>query len=96
MRRTISYQDAQFELFGVPFYTCPTSSTLIRRSSGQSGFLSPSYGSSSTLGFGVEVPYYFALAPNYDFTFHPQCIGPSRACSGRAISGTGSPTASTM
>ena len=29
-------------------------------------------GNSSTLGFFTEVPYYFALAPNYDFTFHPR------------------------
>ena len=28
----------------------------------------------ATLGLGIEVPYYFALAPNYDFTFHPQYL----------------------
>lgn len=69
---TISYQDAQFELWGVPVAYLPyfehPDPTVKRRS----GFLLPSYSTSSTLGFGVEVPYYFALAPNYDFTFHPR------------------------
>lgn len=69
---TISYQDAQFELFGIPILYTPyfehPDPTVKRRS----GFLLPSYGSSSTLGFGAEVPYFFALAPNYDFTFHPR------------------------
>jgi hypothetical protein len=32
----------------------------------------PSMGNSSTLGFFTEVPYYFALSPNYDFTLHPR------------------------
>ena len=32
----------------------------------------PSHSNSSTLGYSVEVPYYFALAPNADFTFHPR------------------------
>lgn len=69
---TISYQDAAFELFGVPVLYLPyfehPDPTVKRRS----GFLMPSFGNSSTLGYGFEVPYYFALAPNYDFTFHPR------------------------
>lgn len=69
---SIVYQDAQFEFFGVPILYTPyfehPDPTVKRRS----GFLMPSFGSSSTLGFGFEVPYYFALAPNYDFTFHPR------------------------
>jgi LPS-assembly protein len=68
---TITYQDAQFQLFGVtifylPYFQHPDPS--VKR---QSGFLMPSYSTSSTLGFSVEIPYYFALAPNYDFTFRP-------------------------
>jgi LPS-assembly protein len=69
---TISYQDAQFELFGVPVLYMPYFQHPDPSVKRRSGFLSPNYSSSSTLGFGVEVPYYFALAPNYDFTFHPQ------------------------
>ena len=37
----------------------------------KSGFLAPSFGSNSELGFLVETPYYFALAPNYDLTIAP-------------------------
>jgi LPS-assembly protein len=29
---------------------------------------------STTLGWGAEVPYYFALDPTYDFTFHPRYL----------------------
>lgn len=69
--QTVYYQDAQFKLFGQPVFYLPyfehPDPTVKRRS----GFLAPSYSNSGDLGYAVEVPYYFALAPNYDFTFHP-------------------------
>ncbi len=37
----------------------------------QSGFLQPSFGSSSDTGFTLLTPYYFNLAPNYDATLYP-------------------------
>lgn len=37
----------------------------------QSGFLPPSFGSSSGNGFSLQTPYYFNLAPNYDATLYP-------------------------
>jgi LPS-assembly protein len=68
---SITYQDAYFEIFGqpvlyLPYFMHPDPSVKRR-----SGFLVPEYSSSTTLGFAFEVPYFFALAPNYDFTFHP-------------------------
>ncbi|SFB36729.1 LPS-assembly protein LptD [Azotobacter beijerinckii] len=36
----------------------------------QSGFLMPSFGSSSS-GLALQTPYYFNLAPNYDATLYP-------------------------
>ncbi|HEX5998402.1 MAG TPA: LPS-assembly protein LptD [Hyphomicrobiaceae bacterium] len=69
--KTITYQDAQFQLFGVPVFYLPYFQHPDPTVKRQSGFLMPSYDSSSTLGFSVQVPYYFALAPNYDFTFNP-------------------------
>jgi LPS-assembly protein len=69
---TITYQDAQFELFGIPILYMPYFQHADPSVKHRSGFLSPNYANSSTLGFGFEIPYYFALAPNYDFTFHPQ------------------------
>ena len=69
---TITYQDAQFQLLGVPIFYLPYFQHPDPSVKRQSGFLVPSYSQSSTLGFSVEVPYYFALAPNYDFTFRPK------------------------
>lgn len=69
---TITYQDAQFELFGVPIFYLPYFQHPDPSVKRQSGFLMPSQSSSSTLGYSVEVPYYFALAPNADFTFNPR------------------------
>lgn len=37
----------------------------------QSGFLAPSFSSSSDSGFSVQTPYYFNLAPNFDATLYP-------------------------
>jgi len=69
---TITYQDAQFQLLGIPIFYLPYFQHPDPSVKRQSGFLIPSYSQSSTLGFSVEVPYYFALAPNYDFTFRPK------------------------
>lgn len=69
---TLTYQDAQFELFGVPIFYLPYFQHPDPSVKRQSGFLMPSHSNSSTLGYSVEVPYYFALAPNADFTLHPR------------------------
>ena len=69
---TITYQDAQFELFGVPVLYVPYFQHADPSVKRRSGFLAPTFSNSSTLGMSVEVPYYWALAPNYDFTFHPR------------------------
>ncbi len=71
---TISYQDAQFEMFGQPILYLPYFQHADPSVKRKSGFLAPSFGSSEDLGFFTEVPYYFALAPNYDFTFTPMYL----------------------
>jgi len=38
----------------------------------QSGFLPPSFGTSTKTGFMLVTPYYFNLAPNYDATLYPR------------------------
>ena len=68
---TITYQDAQFELFGVPVLYTPYFQHADPTVKRKSGFLMPEFSSSDTLGFGTVIPYYFALAPNYDFLFYP-------------------------
>ena len=90
---TIQYQDAKFEILGVPVIGLPYFEHADPSVKRRSGFLAPSFGTSSTLGFRFEVPYYFALAPSYDFTFNPEYLA-SRACCTRASGASASPTAS--
>ncbi len=69
--KRIYYENATLDFFGMPVLWMPyffhPDPTVKRRS----GFLFPKLASSEDLGFTAEVPYYFALAPNYDFTFNP-------------------------
>lgn len=69
---SITYYDAQFEVFGVPILYTPYFQHADPSVKRKSGFLMPEVGSSDAFGFSTTVPYYFALAPNYDFTFYPQ------------------------
>ena len=66
--KRISYEDASFELFGTPILTIPTFSHADFTVKNQTGFLAPTAGQSSDLGYFVEVPYHFALDPSYDLT----------------------------
>jgi len=54
-----------FPAFYLPYFSFPLNHDR------QSGFLYGSIGNSSTGGFSVTVPYYFNLAPNYDWTLTP-------------------------
>jgi LPS-assembly protein len=70
-KQEIVYSNAFFELFGVPVMYTPYFAHPDPTVDRKSGFVSPSIGSDSELGFILETPYYFALAPNYDATFAP-------------------------
>ncbi|MBC6440343.1 MAG: LPS-assembly protein LptD [Rhodospirillales bacterium] len=67
----IIYHDATLELFGLPVLYTPylrlPDPTVDRRS----GLLTPRFGSSSTLGYNILIPYYFVLDPNRDATVSP-------------------------
>lgn len=69
--KEVVYNHAFFEVFGVPVFYTPYFSHPDPSVERKSGFISPSIGSDVELGFTLETPYYFALAPNYDFTFAP-------------------------
>ncbi|MBI3435479.1 MAG: LPS-assembly protein LptD [Proteobacteria bacterium] len=69
--KMIYFEDARLEFFGVPLAYLPFFSTPDPTVKRKSGFLMPIITSSPKTGFGVEIPYYFALAPDYDFTFSP-------------------------
>lgn len=68
---TITYQDAYFQIFGQPVFYLPYFQSPDPSVKRKSGFLTPEYGHSDTLGYITGIPYYFALAPNYDITFTP-------------------------
>jgi LPS-assembly protein len=40
----------------------------------RSGFLTPHYGSTTTTGVEITVPYYINIAPNYDATLYPRLM----------------------
>ncbi|MGE3875845.1 MAG: LPS-assembly protein LptD [Parvibaculaceae bacterium] len=67
----IYHRDATFEFGGYNLFTLPYFShpdpTVKRRS----GFLSPKFSYTGVYGVGVETPYFWNLAPNYDLTLAP-------------------------
>jgi len=70
--RMLYFENAQLEFFGVPIAYLPYFSTPDPTVKRKTGFLMPSYNSASGYGFGVETPFYWALAPDYDMTITPR------------------------
>ncbi|MBA2127761.1 LPS-assembly protein LptD [Hyphomicrobium methylovorum] len=68
---TITYQDAYFEIYGQPVFYMPWFQTPDPSVKRKSGFLTPDYGHSTSLGYITGIPYYWAIAPNYDATITP-------------------------
>lgn len=66
--RTVRFENAHFELFGLPIAYLPFFEMADPTVKRKSGFLFPSIMQDSDLGWGVKVPYYFALSPTYDLT----------------------------
>ncbi len=69
--KMIYFENASIEFFGIPLAYFPYFSAPDPTVKRKSGFLMPVISSSSVYGVGLEVPYYMALAPDYDFTFTP-------------------------
>jgi LPS-assembly protein len=70
--KMLYFENAQLEFFGVPMAYLPYFSTPDPTVKRKTGFLMPSITSVSTYGFGVETPFYWAIAPDYDATFNPR------------------------
>jgi LPS-assembly protein len=66
------FENAQLEFFGVPMAYLPYFSTPDPTVKRKTGFLMPSITSATGFGFGVETPFYWAIAPDYDATFSPR------------------------
>jgi LPS-assembly protein len=69
--KMIYFEQAQLEFFGRPVAYFPFMSAPDPTVKRKSGFLMPMISSSSRTGVTVEIPYFWALAPNYDLTLTP-------------------------
>ncbi|MGB9041903.1 MAG: LPS-assembly protein LptD [Pseudolabrys sp.] len=65
------FEDARLEFFGRPIAWMPYFSAPDPTVKRKTGFLVPTVSASSVYGAAAEVPYYWALAPDYDATFAP-------------------------
>ena len=69
--QTVEYHDAVMEIDGIPIFYTPYFSHPDPSVKRQSGFLPPTVGSGSTLGFHTKIPYYWAISPDKDLTVEP-------------------------
>ena len=70
-RKIVEYQDAWVEMYGFPVFYTPYfrhPDPTVKR---QSGFLYPTYGSSSDLGIILETPYFWSISDHEDATITP-------------------------
>ena len=70
--KMLYFENAQLEFFGVPMAYLPYFSTPDPTVKRKTGFLMPGITSATGYGYGVETPFYWAIAPDYDATFNPR------------------------
>ena len=70
--KMLYFETAQLEFFGVPLAYMPYFSTPDPTVKRKTGFLMPGFTSYTAFGYGVEVPFYWAIAPDMDATFSPR------------------------
>jgi LPS-assembly protein len=66
--KMLYFEDARIEFFGVPLAYIPFMSAPDPSVKRKSGFLFPTLTETTQYGLGIGIPYYWALAPNYDVT----------------------------
>ena len=66
------FEDAKVEFFGHPLAYLPYFSTPDPTVKRKTGFLMPWAGYNSYTGYSAEIPFYWAIAPNYDMTISPR------------------------
>ncbi len=67
----VYHRNATMEFAGIPVFWLPELSHPDPTNKRHSGFLVPNFLLSNRLGFGIETPYFWDLAPNYDITLRP-------------------------
>lgn len=73
--KTIRFERARFELFGLPIAYLPYFVTADHTVKRKSGFLIPGISSNSKLGTGVSVPYYHVISPSADALYTATYFG---------------------
>jgi len=71
VEKEVVYEDATFDLFGIPVMYLPRFSHPDPSVDRKSGFLNPSFGSRTALGAFIQVPYYYVISPSEDVTIAP-------------------------
>jgi LPS-assembly protein len=69
--RTIYFENASLELFGHPIAYLPYFSAPDPTVKRKTGFLTPISTASSRVGYTFGVPFFWAIAPDYDLTLTP-------------------------
>jgi LPS-assembly protein len=70
--KRLEFRDATMEVDGFPVFYTPYMSMPDPSVKRASGFLFPTFGGSSTIGFHVATPYYQTLGPSADVTIIPR------------------------
>jgi LPS-assembly protein len=69
--RDIVYEDATFEVEGVPVMYVPYFRHPDPSVQRRTGFLAPEFGEDSNYGYSVKLPYFIELSPSRDLTLTP-------------------------
>ena len=79
IKKTIYYDHATLKLYDVPIFYFPKFFHPDPTVDRQSGFLSPFFTTSTTVGTGFALPYFWAINNDRDFTFTPKIYGKENA-----------------
>lgn len=71
VEKVIYYEDAMLDIGGVPILYMPYFSAPDNTIQRRSGFLTPQYSATTTLGQGFAIPYYYVISPDRDMTVTP-------------------------
>jgi LPS-assembly protein len=72
--KMLYFENAQVEFYGVPVAYMPFFSTPDPTVKRKSGFLMAQYTETAAYGYAVDIPYYWAIAPDMDATFTPRIM----------------------
>jgi LPS-assembly protein len=72
--KLVEFRDATMEIDGWPVFYSPYMSFPDPSVKRASGFLTPSFGGSNTLGAHVSIPYFLVLGPDKDLTIDPRLM----------------------